>query len=990
MWTHEIETVEAIQGVLNELDCSDICRRCVLRLAGVKKSHEFLKVADPPTPATDQDPTEPESKKAKLAEAPLSIPPCCRACLGIMQDSIMAEALSQIGPQLTDCPFDADHFTLAVSVPTSLALREHSLKLILTDRVPGFFEGCVVPVKQAWKWINGPKFEAVMGKKFVTGDSCQFFVEFQVTLAEDEAEKACLVDMCKLEYLQRQHKQKTYHMGLVTRVALEKSLQDVSDEQFRKHYPVPPTRPLSRFQPDVKMTHNSIFLAGRYNKYSRELPQTPWLVDGERKAESSVEELIISDIKEALVFDSTNFSSSGREDVDVRMLGDGRPFLFELTNPRQTMFKPGELYEIQKKINAHSKIVQVHDLQLVKKAETNRLKEGEDQKTKTYNALCRLCPGKNSTNLMSMTDIKAKLELIKNLELKQRTPIRVLHRRPNAVRKRSVYFMEVTPLTSDQFKLRLSTQAGTYVKEFVHGDFDRTIPNLSSILETEVDILALDVENPSEQRNTDGVVPFFSPLMAGTKWNQPISPNNGLASPSLEVEEEDGEVVKATIFGWTKTHSAPVVHGPNGNDDDALHLSKLRLCDNPSETYHVPNIIPSLRKRSLPHPILVGMNERLKQAKGLVYCTLWYLSIMVGYYFLYAPLLPLLIINRKWYRRATDVLYTIWESFNVSLLEIVYGVRFFVSGDAICSNENSLIILNHRTRVDWNFLWGVLLHSSVPQSHNAKLVLKQEVKQIPGVGWTMQMARFLYITRKWQTDEIKMGQMLDHLSAHSSAPFQLVLFPEGTNLTKETKAKSDQFAIKNQQEPFAYLLHPRTTGFSFLASRLRENQSLNAIYDLTMAYPDEVPEDERSMAQGVMPREVHCHIKRYKPNDLPTTLLGLDKWLQERWNEKEQLLEKLYEQRLSFPAYSSQQTMPQPVLPFQYLTLIAWLVFLYQCVFHWIPSFWGFTWIVLSSALMVVISRFTYGMQEIEIQLEKHGLFGMLYQCWFSLPRKSD
>lgn len=88
----------------------------------------------------------------------------------------------------------------------------------------------------------------------------------------------------------------------------------------------------------------------------------------------------------------------------------------------------------------------------------------------------------------------------------------------------------------------------------------------------------------------------------------------------------------------------------------------------------------------------------------------------------------------------------------------------------------------------------------------------------------MQMARFLYITRKWQTDEVKMGQMLDHLSAHSSAPFQLVLFPEGTNLTKETKAKSDQFAIKNQQEPFAYLLHPRTTGFSFLASRLRESR----------------------------------------------------------------------------------------------------------------------------------------------------------------------
>lgn len=500
MWTHELETVKAIQRVLKELDCQDVCPRCILRLAGVKKSYEFLKVSTEIDNTEDAPVDEPDAKKVKLdddddGDAKESVPTlsCCRACLGLMQDHIMDEALKQIDSRLRQCPYDADHFTLAISLPTSLALREHSLKLILTERVSGFFEDSVVPVKQAWKWIHGPKFEAIMGKKFVTGDVCQFFVEFQVTFAEDEAEKECLVEMCKLEYLQRQHKQKTYHMGLVTRVALEKSLQDVSDEQFRKHYPVPPAKPLSRFQPDVKMMHNSIFLAGRYNKYSRELPQTPWLVDGERKAESSVEELIISDIKKALVFDSSNFSSSGREDVDVRMLGDGRPFLFELINPRQTMFKPEELFEIQKKINAHSKIVQVNDLQLVKKAETNRLKEGEDQKTKTYNALCRLCPGNNSTPI-SMTDIKSKLEAIKDLELKQRTPIRVLHRRPNAIRKRSVYFMEVTPLTSGQFKLRLSTQAGTYVKEFVHGDFDRTIPNLTSILGTEIDILALDVE----------------------------------------------------------------------------------------------------------------------------------------------------------------------------------------------------------------------------------------------------------------------------------------------------------------------------------------------------------------------------------------------------------------------------------------------------------------------------------------------------------------
>ena len=43
---------------------------------------------------------------------------------------------------------------------------------------------------------------------------------------------------------------------------------------------------------------------------------------------------IISDLK---------FSSSGREDVDVRMLGLGRPFLFELVNPRKVYFSKEEM-----------------------------------------------------------------------------------------------------------------------------------------------------------------------------------------------------------------------------------------------------------------------------------------------------------------------------------------------------------------------------------------------------------------------------------------------------------------------------------------------------------------------------------------------------------------------------------------------------------------------------------------------------------------------
>lgn len=43
------------------------------------------------------------------------------------------------------------------------------------------------------------------------------------------------------------------------------------------------------------------------------------------------------------------------------------------------------------------------------------------------------------------------------------------------------------------FELNVVTQAGTYVKEFVHGDFGRTKPSIGDIIGSEVDIIALDV-----------------------------------------------------------------------------------------------------------------------------------------------------------------------------------------------------------------------------------------------------------------------------------------------------------------------------------------------------------------------------------------------------------------------------------------------------------------------------------------------------------------
>ena len=80
---------------------------------------------------------------------------------------------------------------------------------------------------------------------------------------------------------------------------------------------------------------------------------------------------------------------------------------------------------------------------------------------------------------------------------------------------------------------------------------------------------------------------------------------------------------------------------------------------------------------------------------GLFYSGLWYISILTGFYYLYAPLLPLIILQRTLYRKLTDILFSAWSSFNVSLLEICMGCQTLMAGDQIRPEENSLIILNY-------------------------------------------------------------------------------------------------------------------------------------------------------------------------------------------------------------------------------------------------------------------------------------------------------
>ncbi|XP_010728595.2 tRNA pseudouridine synthase Pus10 [Larimichthys crocea] len=446
---------------------------------------------DPPSKRAKLEPSVTEAPSEEDAAAVLKLKDeesrVCVVCLGILQELCGNTQAVKIAEAVKAEKYEFDTLVLSVSLPAQLCVREHScwlhVKKELREKSMALDKDDVIQVKEAFKWImQGQVAKELGGVAVVTRSSFEVGVEF--THPDTDADCHFLATTCPDCFKPTKNKQSVF-----TRMAVVKALEKISDAKFLKHYPCPPAYPTSScISQDIQCLHVSVFVAGRYNKFCRSLPQTPWVIDGERRMESSVEELIAAAILSSFRASGFNFSSSGREDVDVRTLGNGRPFAMELLNPHRSRLNKVEMKQLQETINKSSDKIRVRDLQIVTREAMGRMKEGEEEKTKSYTALIWTQKPIQREDISFIDDIK-------DLTLDQKTPLRVLHRRALAVRQRVIHSMNTRFLDSHHFYLGLKTQAGTYIKEFVHGDFGRTKPNLCQLLNTDTDILELDVES---------------------------------------------------------------------------------------------------------------------------------------------------------------------------------------------------------------------------------------------------------------------------------------------------------------------------------------------------------------------------------------------------------------------------------------------------------------------------------------------------------------
>ena len=255
--------------------------------------------------------------------------------------------------------------------------------------------------------------------------------------------------------------------------------------------PAPPPVP-SRPRVDV-------WLESRYRKLRRGLPQTVFFCPrckGDRRrrrdcpqcegfgklTKESVQELIGRRLVPAMAAKTGRFHGAGREDIDVLMLGRGRPFVFEVVGARNPDV---DLEALRRDIVVRAEgAIELEPFVRVARSRVAYWKETHfDKRYRAEVTVAQTPPPAAIAAAAAFTGA-----------VLQQTPQRVAHRRADLERKRELRVLDIVPAGAGELVVRMQCQHGTYVKEWISGDEGRTTPSLASLLGVACQCKQLDVE----------------------------------------------------------------------------------------------------------------------------------------------------------------------------------------------------------------------------------------------------------------------------------------------------------------------------------------------------------------------------------------------------------------------------------------------------------------------------------------------------------------
>lgn len=257
--------------------------------------------------------------------------------------------------------------------------------------------------------------------------------------------------------------------------------------------------------------------------------------------------------------------------------------------------------------------------------------------------------------------------------------------------------------------------------------------------------------------------------------------------------------------------------------------------------------------------------------------------------------------------------------------------------------ENSVFIGNHQIYTDWLFVWFI--------AYTAKLgdcihIVLKDMSKIPFLGYGMTNFNFMFLSRKWESDKVKLTNQLLVIDANARGlgpgsgvkevastnvndakithwpkgenpshawPYMVIIYPEGTVNSPHTKLRSEKFCDKLGIPKLNHTLIPRVRGLFLTLRKLRG--SVKVVYDLTTGYsklrPDQFGEDVFTLKGfyflGYGPTQINYFLRAFNVDDIPLgeetddiddvkpeDLKAFEDWLFKIWYEKDSLMGDFY------------------------------------------------------------------------------------------------
>ena len=256
------------------------------------------------------------------------------------------------------------------------------------------------------------------------------------------------------------------------------------------------------------------------------------------------------------------------------------------------------------------------------------------------------------------------------------------------------------------------------------------------------------------------------------------------------------------------------------------------------------------------HPAGQVKHGKLAQALRLMLSVSWFVGCCVSLHVTQLFGCPLYLINRNYYYAYMALTKQSFGILMISITQWLSPTVIRVSGDKsvrgqlrLTSNgrlktdfpERIVLIANHQLYSEWMYLWWVS-YTSRMHGH-IFIVLKEVLKYIPVIGPGMMFFGFIFVARNWSKDQERMRHRLQKLTSRHGGPLSgsqsldpmwLLIFPEGTNLSSNTRKTSAKWAEKQGIADLKHQLLPRSTGLQYSLSELKG--SIDWVYDCTLGY----------------------------------------------------------------------------------------------------------------------------------------------------------